>query len=637
MVRCSLAGGDAGLERGQLSAIAVIGAGPRGLSTLERIIAHLTPADCVTVHLIDPHPPGGRVWRADQSGHLLMNTTAGDATMYLDETVQVDSPRFDGLTLFDWAQDISAHLPQDAIDEDLRAEIDAITPVTSVSRRLYGTYLGWVYGELVGRVPDGSRIETHACEAVAIERRGVREVVTLSDERAIAVDSVVLAIGHTDTEDRVPAPQSKLIYIAPGQPAEQDWSVVPRGEAVVVRGLGLNFYDTMALLTLGRGGRFAPCDDGSLTYRPSGEEPILWAGSRRGIPFKAKAITATRPTPLEMRYPPRETLARLEDARGEIDFDRDLWPWVRKEALWQTALAELRSKNPARSAELAERFDTAPRATTPDPASLRSDFGITYAFDPDRTGAPFDHVRFDDPAAFDHAIRSWIKDDLAEATLGEASIVKLGDRAIGDARAWIFPLAAYGGLEGRSHRARLEGWYAGYANSLAGGPPALRVRQLAALIDAKVVRMLGAGMRVQDAPEDVVATSATTPSRVVHARTLIEARLPDPDVERTASTLLSSLHAQKRVRPYTLPAPSGTTPLTAGGIDVTEAPFRVVDASGAADARVFALGVPVGPHVGTSFTAFARSNSAFLRQTDSVAAAALQLARVADQRENVRR
>jgi len=620
-----------------LSAIAIIGVGPRGLSTLERIIAHLTPADCVTVHLIDPHPPGGRVWRADQSRHLLMNTTAGDATMYLDETVQVNSPRFDGLTLFDWAQDISGHLGEDAVDDDLRAEIDVITPVTSVSRRLYGTYLGWVYRELLGRVPTGSRIETHACEAIAIEQRGDREVVTLSDERAIEVDSVVLAIGHTDTEDRLRTPRSQFIYIAPGQPAEQDWSVVPEGEAVVVRGLGLNFYDTMALLTLGRGGRFAPCEDGSLTYLPSGKEPILWAGSRRGIPFKAKSITTTRATPLDMRYPSRETLARLEDARGAIDFDRDMWPWVRKEALWQTALAELRSTNPARSTELAERFDAAPGATTPDRASLRSDFGIEYAFDPDRTGAPFEDVQFDDPAAFDHAIRGWIDDDLAEAALGETSVVKLGDRAIGAARAWIFPLASYGGLEGRSHRARLEGWYAGYANSLAGGPPALRVRQLAALIDAQVVRMLGAGMHVQDASEGVVARSLTTPHRVVHARALIEARLPDADVERTASTLLSSLHAKKRVRPYALPSPVGINPLTAGGIDVTEAPFRVVDGHGVPNPRVFALGVPVGPHVGTSFTAFARSNSAFLRQTDSVAAAALRLARGDDQRENVRR
>lgn len=52
-------------------AVCVVGAGPRGLSVLERLCAAArqtlrgTP---LRIHLVDPHPPGpGAVWRVDQS------------------------------------------------------------------------------------------------------------------------------------------------------------------------------------------------------------------------------------------------------------------------------------------------------------------------------------------------------------------------------------------------------------------------------------------------------------------------------------------------------------------------------------------------------------------------------------------
>ena len=68
-------------------------------------------------------------------------------------------------------------------------------------------------------------------------------------------------------------------------------------EPVLLRGLGLNFFDHLALLTSGRGGRFvredSPDSQNSpygrrLRYVPSGKEPRLFAGSRRGVPYHAR-------------------------------------------------------------------------------------------------------------------------------------------------------------------------------------------------------------------------------------------------------------------------------------------------------------------------------------------------------------
>src|SRR5687767_4787604 len=72
-------------------AIAVVGVGPRGTSVLERLCAsapELTPDTALTIHLVDPAPPGpGRVWRTDQSAELLMNTVASQVTLFTDDSV----------------------------------------------------------------------------------------------------------------------------------------------------------------------------------------------------------------------------------------------------------------------------------------------------------------------------------------------------------------------------------------------------------------------------------------------------------------------------------------------------------------------------------------------------------------------
>ncbi|MGW5680245.1 FAD/NAD(P)-binding protein, partial [Streptomyces sp. NPDC003860] len=60
--------------------ICVIGAGPRGLSLLERLCANERARPGrgeLVIHVVDPAVPGaGAVWRSDQSRHLLMNTVA---------------------------------------------------------------------------------------------------------------------------------------------------------------------------------------------------------------------------------------------------------------------------------------------------------------------------------------------------------------------------------------------------------------------------------------------------------------------------------------------------------------------------------------------------------------------------------
>src|SRR4051794_31423190 len=91
--------------------VAIIGAGPRGTSILERLVANAAecaPDRTIAVHVIDPYPPGGgRIWRSEQSPLLWMNTTSDECTMFTDETVECEGPIVSGPTLVEWAQGLA--------------------------------------------------------------------------------------------------------------------------------------------------------------------------------------------------------------------------------------------------------------------------------------------------------------------------------------------------------------------------------------------------------------------------------------------------------------------------------------------------------------------------------------------------
>ena len=75
------------------------------------------------------------------------------------------------------------------------------------------------------------------------------------------------------------------------RPATPPTSTIHRsrpGQDVIVSGMGLAFVDLLVLLMEGRGGRFEETPDGGLRYLPSGAEPRIWAGSRRGVPYHSK-------------------------------------------------------------------------------------------------------------------------------------------------------------------------------------------------------------------------------------------------------------------------------------------------------------------------------------------------------------
>lgn len=84
--------------------IGIIGAGPRGLSMLERILRNNQTNQSLQIYLFDVVGPGGRVWRVDQSTDLLMNSVSQQVTLFTDATLSTDGVVSAGPNLYQWAK-----------------------------------------------------------------------------------------------------------------------------------------------------------------------------------------------------------------------------------------------------------------------------------------------------------------------------------------------------------------------------------------------------------------------------------------------------------------------------------------------------------------------------------------------------
>lgn len=139
--------------------ICVIGAGPRGISVVERLCANAglpyLRERRYAVHLIDPFPSGGQVWRTGQRAELLMNTVASQITLFCDESVVCVGPVVPGPSLHQWAT-LLEELGPGGLPADVRREAAALGPDAYPTRRLYGHYLMWVLDRLIGGAPPTS-------------------------------------------------------------------------------------------------------------------------------------------------------------------------------------------------------------------------------------------------------------------------------------------------------------------------------------------------------------------------------------------------------------------------------------------------------------------------------------------------
>ncbi|MEU4346697.1 FAD/NAD(P)-binding protein [Streptomyces sp. NPDC023838] len=627
---------------GRLS-VAIVGMGPRGLTVLERLCANAAvdpAARPVTVHAIDPAPAGaGRVWRTDQSAHLLMNTVAEQITVFTDPSVSCAGPVVPGPNLYEWATLLALMGAAEGYPDDVVAQARALGPNAYPTRALYGRYLQWALRRTVETAPRHVTVRIHQDTAVELGERGARQVLRLAGGDRLLLDAVVLAQGHLPAEPPPrPAPRTGTRHIAPGNPAEVDLDAIAPGEPVALRGLGLTFFDYLALFTRGRGGVFEERADGRLDYRASGREPRLYAGSRRGVPYQARGDNQKglgerhRPVLLTAR-----TIAALREraaSDGDVRFRRDIWPLIAREVelVYYRQFLRLRGERDASIQAFARGYLLCRPGSPLEKQLLRRqgieerDHWSWRAFE-----TPYDEQALRGPREFTRWLVAHLERDVARARGGNVGDpVKAALDALRDLRNEIRQIVDHGGITGDSYRDELTGWYSPFNAALSIGPPKRRIAEMAALIRAGVLEPVGPGMRAKPAVESggFLVSSSLVPTEPVHVTTVIEARIQDPDVRRTADPLLRRLLDTGRATPYRLPNPDGSHYET-GALAVTERPSRLVDAYGRAHPRRFALGIPTeGVHWATAAGVRPGVDSVSLGDADAVARELLGLGTV---------
>ena len=363
-------------HEGRTAAVVLIGGGPRSALILERLAANRPElfAGPLAVHVVEPHRPGsGRIWRQDQSPLLKLNSLAADVTMFTDESVQCAGPAVAGPGLVEWARGVADGSIQDVPvpDEDLARQLRSLGPTTFPTRRLQALYLEWFFRRAADALGPQVPVTVHRDHAVEVSADDGGYQVRLASATVLRADAVVVAVGHTDAAPEDPsaayaefAARHRLFHAPPAYTNDVDFTALRPGQEAIVSGMGLAFIDLMVLLMEGRGGRFVDAEDGTLRYIPSGNEPVLWAGSRRGVPYRSKIGTALRGEPAAPpRYLTAGAVAALLEEHGRLDFRQHLWPLLAKDA----ALGyyrELFTGHPERVAlpwsDFLARFDAAP-------------------------------------------------------------------------------------------------------------------------------------------------------------------------------------------------------------------------------------------------------------------------------------
>ncbi|MBT1035360.1 FAD/NAD(P)-binding protein [Canibacter sp. lx-45] len=671
--------------KGNSRHIAIIGAGPRGTSILERINARLTQhssKQALTIHIIEKSQPGaGAIWRTNQHRELCMNTLAAAVTLFTDSSCQITGPIRPGPNLYQWAklaltrvspkttvtnftvaQNIAKvfeqQKPQPSIAK-YAAEITQMRPESHPSRALYGEYIRWCYNLAIAKLAQKATIVQHSAQVLSVTERGDSDELTLDNGDKITADATVYAAGwlprqKTQAEEQlsgqIKASAQKLVWVPPASPADQDLSEIKPRKPVIVRGMGMGFFDTMALLTIGRGGEFVAGNaiPHGLRYRPSGAEPVIYVTSHRGVPYRAK----TRYHALPPRAPQKllREFAQSQAPRP-IDFNRQLWPRIIGDAcrdfittyaqthpanaltasvtVIHTAINDAVQKvvnNTATSATKDLQGHALLRQTTAEitAATMRFVANAEHRFNLTAELNPAAGLEFSNPESFQEWVVARVASDIAEANKGLESAIKAMLWSISAARAVANGIGTMGAFTAES-RATGHALLASLGSMLGSGPPAFRSEQLLALADARLVKFIGPASSVTVTQTGFVAESPVVHGSKITATALIDAWMHPHSVAQSADPLTQSLVTAKRARPFTVRANDGTEVATTG-FDIEAATGRLRGERGA-DQRFHIAGIPLdATRHETIISPMPGANPPMLRETDAVAQSLLAVA-----------
>ncbi len=580
--------------------VAIIGAGPRGLAVAERLINLAEEATQLDIQIFDPHAIGGRVWDPflPQNQQFLMNTVIDQITLFNDDSIENGGKPCPGPNLLQWLEtQAPAYLAtHDRFALGYRQEISRLkAPGDFASRGVMGIYAAWFFDWLKARTRPNQTLTFTQQTVVNVTPLGHKFQLTLTDGVQMLADHVVMALGHSDdylSDEEAAfamfAQQNHLKYVAPTHPAEADLSDFGSSDTIIIRGLGLSFFDYLYALTVGKGGAFVRQADGELHYQPSGHEPHVIAGSRGGFPLHARGVNEK--TTSELYTPKFFTLPALDALRAAgggqlryVDFEK----LIVKELTYKYLLNQLEivpNRLPYAQAEaLREAL-----LTSDDLTATAKSFGLDGipVFDIDLIRNPARDL----PADVDYAawFKTYLRADIADARLGNKHAPFAGAFDImRDIRDRIRYIVAHDYFNADEYEKFLRR-FKPFDVLVSVGPPLERIEQLLALIEAGIFEITAADIHVTTQEGHFIARDAR--QQVFSGNALVEARLGATNIAIAKNPIIENLRQQGLFVQPTRTRADGST-YTLGAPNVDRQTFEVIDHAGQSVPNLYLYGI----------------------------------------------
>ena len=568
------------------SRIGIIGVGPRGLTLLERIVANerQQPSGQIEILLFEPNAPGPGCHDPAQSEIHLVNTVAGQLTVFADASVVDAGPVVEGPSFHQWLNQQSDIGAGNLLD-GARASPDGYYP-----RALFGRYLQWAFRYVCALAPPHVTIVVKAAAVTRAHRDDDAWILETADAK-IRVDYLFLTTGHTKPSHRAapwPTPHAReTLVVDDPYPIQGQLAAVGPGMTVAVEGMGLTSFDVIAELTVGRGGRFVTNAGGDKHYVRSGREPRIAVFSRSGIPLSARAVNQKG---ISNQYRARFLLlkhVRELRASRKLDFVADVLPLLVADMEYAYYDAYLREHpHAACAAGFCKAFaagDATQRRELVERAIPEAD-----RFSWQRLAAPVPAQALASRDTFGPWLKAHLGEDVREARKGNLdSPLKAACDVLRDLRDNLRAAVEFGGLTPASHRWVLAEFMP-VMNRLAVGPPATRISELLALMEAGVLEAdFGPGAECR-APVDgglMRLSAARWPGHSAEVHALVRARISMHSPRDDASPLLRGLLDDGHVRLFR----NGDFP--AGGIEI-DRNHNWVGENGSIVRNAWALGIP---------------------------------------------
>lgn len=554
--------------------IAIIGAGPYGLIALDRLIKRAPANETIELLLFDPDGPGGNIWREDQTDQVIMNTVMQHVTLFSED---------EGPNLAEWNQsEAPKYLSSFKHGEAFLAETK-LGKNDYCQRRYYGVYQCWFFDELIKQLPENVSVTFIKEKVVDLTTAGER--ILLETSKEYEVTEVILATGHAANERSEEeeknhrfAQEHALFYQGPGNPSDTALDELVEGECVILRGLGLSFFDYIALFVDKWGGRFVEKEKG-LVYEASGKEQQLIVGSGRGLPYHARPNNQKNPG--EDAQPQILTEAFMEQFHGSAE---ELFDLLKKEAelvFYQKKLADRRID--------VEKFLQDYREN--DRASVLSAYQISKKDQLDWS-ALFDPAKEINAKDFPAFIQSYLKQDIAEAELGNqtGAVAKAID-TYKELQAPFNFMLDEGKFTPKEYYEEFFGSFNRNYSFLTIGAPVIRQKQLLALVEAGIIEFLASKMVIERIDGCFTVYSEKDPQRIFSGKSLIEARLPATSLTRTKNPLMIRMREKGYLTPHTIRFDQRDHPT--GALRVMRRTHQVIDQEDNVLPHIYCYGIPL--------------------------------------------